>query len=185
MTEKEERWQKGSVQQATQYYIAARFGHFAQLVPICGNLFHHAIEMYLKGALVPSVSVKDLKDKFRHNLKELWKGFKKEVSDPTLNRFDDIIDKLHKFEDIRYPDKIVADGATIVTINGPLPSYIPTPKAEYELHVSELDQLIVIIFEKASLNPTFFTSILAEHAREYLEKDNLVAAKLMKASKIL
>jgi len=37
---------------ATHYYVAARFAYFARAIPTAGNLFHHAIEMYLKGCLV-------------------------------------------------------------------------------------------------------------------------------------
>jgi hypothetical protein len=38
-------------QHAAQYYTAARFMMHEQCVPACGNLFHHAIEMALKGGL--------------------------------------------------------------------------------------------------------------------------------------
>jgi hypothetical protein len=37
---------------AAQYYVAGRFGVFAALNPVAANLMHHAIEMYLKGALL-------------------------------------------------------------------------------------------------------------------------------------
>jgi hypothetical protein len=36
---------------ACQYYAAARFLVHAQCIPVCGNLFHHAVEMLLKGGL--------------------------------------------------------------------------------------------------------------------------------------
>jgi hypothetical protein len=36
---------------ACQYYVAARFLVHAQCIPVCGNLFHHAVEMLLKGGL--------------------------------------------------------------------------------------------------------------------------------------
>jgi hypothetical protein len=31
-----------------QYYVTARFTAFAFFSPVCGNLFHHAVEMLLK-----------------------------------------------------------------------------------------------------------------------------------------
>jgi hypothetical protein len=34
-----------------QYYTTARFAMHAQCMPVCGNLFHHAVEMLLKGGL--------------------------------------------------------------------------------------------------------------------------------------
>ena len=61
-----------------QYYVAARFGVRANLSPTTGNLFHHAIEMFLKARLSQSMASKDMKDKFRHGLKRLWKAFKAE-----------------------------------------------------------------------------------------------------------
>ena len=35
----------------SQYYTTARFAMHSQCMPVCGNLFHHAVEMLLKGAL--------------------------------------------------------------------------------------------------------------------------------------
>jgi hypothetical protein len=35
----------------TQYYVAGRYAVIAGLMPVAGNLLHHAIEMCLKGAL--------------------------------------------------------------------------------------------------------------------------------------
>lgn len=45
----------------TQYYIAARFSALSRLLPVSGNLFHHAIEMYFKGYLVTKFALTDLK----------------------------------------------------------------------------------------------------------------------------
>ena len=38
--------------QALHYYIAARYATTAKFAPIPGNLVHHAIEFFLKGALI-------------------------------------------------------------------------------------------------------------------------------------
>jgi hypothetical protein len=63
---------------AAQYYVAGRFGVFAALNPVAANLMHHAIEMYLKGALLKlkTKTLKDLKDKFGHSLPKSWAAFK-------------------------------------------------------------------------------------------------------------
>jgi hypothetical protein len=34
-----------------QYYIAARSAAWAGLLPVCGNLYHHSIEMFLKSGI--------------------------------------------------------------------------------------------------------------------------------------
>ena len=38
----------------TQYYVAGRYAALVWLIPVAGNLLHHAIEMYLKGARTES-----------------------------------------------------------------------------------------------------------------------------------
>lgn len=59
---------------ATQYYTAARYSARAALTPVCGNLFHHAIELYVKGALREHVSTEEMKD-LGHRLNNLWARF--------------------------------------------------------------------------------------------------------------
>jgi HEPN domain-containing protein len=41
---------------ACQYYVTARFAMHAQCLPVCANLFHHAVEMFLKGGLARNTS---------------------------------------------------------------------------------------------------------------------------------
>ena len=52
----------------SQYYIGGRFAAFAWFHPVVGNLFHHAIEMYLKGALSKTRSLSELK-RLYHDLR--------------------------------------------------------------------------------------------------------------------
>ena len=44
----------GLSDRATQYYVAGRLAARTKLVPVYGNLFHHAVEMFLKTALLGS-----------------------------------------------------------------------------------------------------------------------------------
>ena len=66
----------------TQYYFSARAATFAGCFPIAGNLFHHAVEMFLKGVLVRQLSRAQLKS-YGHDLKRLWKVHKN--ANPALN----------------------------------------------------------------------------------------------------
>jgi hypothetical protein len=66
---------------ACDYYIAGRFAAFARLNPVVGNLLHHAIEMYLKGALAKTKSLVALDKGFKHNFPKLWKAFKQHAND--------------------------------------------------------------------------------------------------------
>jgi hypothetical protein len=98
-----------------QYYIAARGSALAQQTPVLANIFHHAIENLLKAHLCQTRSLRDIYKQFRHDLPAAWTAFKAEVKDASeLPQFDNAIQQLHAFEDIRYPDAIVRDGAMIV-----------------------------------------------------------------------
>jgi hypothetical protein len=91
---------------AMQYYLAGRSAAMAALMPVCGNLFHHAVEMFLKYILVRAgYSQVQLRNYFRHHLKKLWREFKKIQNDPSLARFDKLISGLDKVDELRYPGK--------------------------------------------------------------------------------
>lgn len=167
---------------ATQYYVVARFSAFAGLLPVYGNLFHHAVEMYLKGCLSSKLTLSELKG-LNHNLWKIWQRFKQEVADATLSRFDDAIRELHKFENLRYPDKIISQGMQVAFgIKKGDFSFASSPKGQpprYGITVEEIDSLVEALFEKASVNPKAFTgSLLKSDARTYLKRDNAVAHKL-------
>ena len=51
-----------------QYYVAARSAVMAKLLPVCGNLYHHSLEMFLKAGLSRHITLDDLKHprKFGH-----------------------------------------------------------------------------------------------------------------------
>ena len=54
-----------------QYYFAARCGVRANLSPVTGDLFHHAVEMFLKAHISQSMSPREMKNKLGHRLKLL------------------------------------------------------------------------------------------------------------------
>jgi hypothetical protein len=51
-----------------QYYVAARSAAWAGLLPVCGNLYHHTLEMFLKAGLSRKYSLRELQKKFGHRL---------------------------------------------------------------------------------------------------------------------
>src|SRR5439155_19066176 len=51
---------------ATQYYVVGRMAARAGFLPVYGNLLHHAVEMYVKAALIGVVSLENLKRKYIH-----------------------------------------------------------------------------------------------------------------------
>lgn len=141
-----------------QYYVAGRYGVFAALMPVAANLHHHAIEMLIKGALSKTKSVKEMKSKLGHKLDACWDAFKLQADDPSLNRFDRVIEELSKFEDIRYPDRLLEQGGTVtmmfdVTKAGAAMASSSGATAGYKLCLEEIDELVAEIFKVGSRNP--------------------------------
>jgi HEPN domain-containing protein len=159
------------------YHTTARFAVIEQFNPLAANLFHHAVEMYLKGALCRTLN-EHQRRKLGHRLTKMWKRFKVAHPDPALNRFDQSISELDKYERIRYPEEILRRGM-FSSINfsrsaQPVPSTTgpKRPEAHYDLFVDELDALAKEIFAKASVNAPVFTGRLRPNALRYLQNQN-------------
>jgi hypothetical protein len=178
MPDKEE-WSE-FITTGTQYYVAGRYAVIAGLMPVAGNLLHHAIEMCLKGALSKKAgkSLQQLRD-LHHKLGPIWAEFKSQVRDPSLNQFDEVVADIDRFEDIRYPDRVLKQGALISIGTGKKPSTpmqitssSPLPPS-YVLWLGEVDHLIAKVLATASINPKFFTSsFMKPAARQYLTDQN-------------
>jgi HEPN domain-containing protein len=159
------------------YHIAARFAVIEQFNPLAANLFHHAIEMYLKGALCRTHDEYQRR-KLGHKLRKIWKRFRVAYPDPALNKFDQCVSELDKYERIRYPEEVLRKGmaSTINLSRGaqPAPSMVGPgrPEARYDLFVDELDALAKEIFVKASVNARAFTMTLRPSALGYLQNQN-------------
>jgi hypothetical protein len=161
----------------SQYYIAARFAAFAWFHPVVGNLFHHAIEMYLKGALSKTKNLSDLR-KLSHNLPRIWSAFKVQANDPALDRFGAVITGLHDYEELRYPDSVLTKGMeSAIHIVRSSPSTMgaatgATSLPHYQICVQDIDELTDVIFAAASRNPKAYLLMLNKTAREFLTKEN-------------
>jgi hypothetical protein len=167
----------GLFQYASQYYVAGRYGVFASLIPVAGNLHHHAIEMFLKGALSKSMSPDDMRKKLGHKLDQCWNVFKQQVGDTSLGRFDRIIEELNKFEEVRYPDELMKRGASMVfnitKAGAAMTSIRGVSEPNYSLCLEDLDELVAEIFKIASRNPSVYLKMMIrKDALEYLERDN-------------
>ncbi len=163
---------------ACQYYTIGRYAAFAGLNPVVGNILHHTVEHFLKGALSKTRSLPELK-KLGHKLPGLWATFKAQASSPALAQFDDVISTLNEFEELRYPDSTLADGMLCIinitkagaamtssTSSGPTPPL-------YQVCLEEIDELVGAIFVAAGRNPkAYFLRLSKPEAREYLIKDN-------------
>ena len=163
-----------------QYYAAARQSAWSGLW-VCGNLYHHALEMFLKAGLSRQHSLLELRSpKFRHKLIVIWNTFKDEFPSATLLEFDATITDIAGFEDIRYPDKVLKHGGQI-TIEYRARQREPSLRhePEYRCDFYEIDRIVGAIFGVSSLNPLFFTLGLKPDVRAMLARDNPVADQIL------
>ena len=171
------------MQLGVQYYIAARSTAVAQQIPVCGNLFHHAVEMVLKARLAQNLSLRDLA-KIGHALPALWETFKSEFPTTSLVEFDAVISEITPFERLRYPNNMIVEGAAIslawerseVGAADPGAAAIPN----YNIVVADIDRLVAKVFEVCSRNPNFFfPASLPEYARYAITWRNPVGEYLL------
>jgi hypothetical protein len=106
-----------------------------------------AAAVVLKGYLaLRGVAAKQLKDKFRHDLGELWAEFRTYEPDMRLSKFDRTIADLHAFEELRYPPE---EGVVrAIALQKTRPSKAPSSKMRwYMLIRDELDWLTLLLFK--------------------------------------
>ncbi len=143
----------------SQYYALAAYCSEHMYLPVGVTLFHHAIEMLLKGILSKRMSSAELK-KIGHNLEQLWKEIKSEIPDNRFSKYDMTIEKLNKVELIRYPDLIVDKGYVLsVRLGSPTPIDIPGTEnlPQYQVNVTDLYEIASLMFEvfDIPINPYF------------------------------
>jgi hypothetical protein len=161
----------------SEIFVVGRYGVYAAFFPVAANLHHHAIEMLLKGTLAGWMSPKDMK-KLSHNLNAIWEVFKAVIDEPSLTKFDAVIEELNKFEDIRYPDRLLASEASImfdITKAGATQSYLTgVSDPQFKLCLENVDELIADIFRISGRNPDVYLkmTMASTDARQYLEREN-------------
>jgi hypothetical protein len=145
------------VKSGYEYYSNARFAMHTQSTYIVGNLFHHAVERLLKAGLAKNGKSLEQLERMKHNLKRLWRAYKRDYPNAALPRHDKTINKLDKHEDIRYPNPDLGPtGVSMqwsgepeaVTASGPMKS----PK-QYAMAVSDIDDLVADILRTSSWDP--------------------------------
>jgi hypothetical protein len=159
-----------------QYTIAGRAAARGQLVPVAGNLLHHAVEMLLKGELSKTLPLDEIKKQYGHLLVKTWDAFKALHSGEDLSGFDQLIADLDRFEKIRYPDEYLKHGAMMTIGWGslkPAVRQLMGPKLpEYCLYVNEVDALVARLFKVCRINPLAYWGTLHPEAVRFLQYQN-------------
>jgi hypothetical protein len=142
---------------ALEYYIAARFAAFSFFMPMSGVLFHHAIELYLKGLLCPWLD-EEQRTTLRHALPKVWNKYKSLNGNFSLSRFDDLVARIDRHWRVRYPDDIVKHGVQAdVLLTRDL--------------LDRLDEFMKVLWDKSGLNIKAFMPY-SPQARDNLEREN-------------
>jgi hypothetical protein len=162
------------------YYVAGRRAYLNGFLPVTANLFHHGFEMLFKAILIrDGVAPADLKSpKFGHDLLKLWPEYKRLTNEPGLDQYDDVVNGLDHWEDIRYPG---FPGGRSVAINGALlkehrvhtSTHSPATTSTYVIVLEEMDELFQVIVRTFPLGPLFLRSLLhRDRATADYEQEN-------------
>ena len=154
---------------ALQYYGTGRYAVACNFTPVSANLLHHAVELCLKGCLAPMLGVTAVRS-FGHDIRKLWKVFRQNFRDQNLATFDQLIQELHNFEQIRYPESLIKGGGTF-SVGFPSGArnvqLMGTKLPQDNLSVEDVDRLINQFFALTNLNPEFYSELRQEHAATY------------------
>jgi hypothetical protein len=159
-----------AIRYGLQYYVAGRFATAHHFDSVSANLLHHGVELLLKACLAhddPPEAIRKYGDwkVYRHDIRLLWTEFKGRCakSDPVVPvpaEFDAIIDGLHAFEGIRYPEKLLETGATISVdifdVEDPIWSGNQGPEPTYRLKLPQIDSLMGLLFKASHANEDVF-----------------------------
>ena len=175
---KDSYWQH-AIEYALAYYVSGRFAVHAQIF-VSPNLLHHAVELLIKANL----SVADTADQIRkyghkssygHSLVTSWTEFKRRSADPSLSAYDSVVSALDKFENVRYPDKLVDSGGMFsVGLAEPTPTATGTGSLpRYELGLPAVDRLVKTLFDRSGINPEVMRQMVEQgHAARYFRENN-------------
>jgi len=159
-----------STQYALDYYVSGQFAVAHGFNPVSANILHHAVELLLKACLSRQDTLEDIgryRNIYGHKLDRLWQEFKRRQLSPVDGEFDSIIEALDHFEDIRYPDRLIREGAHISI--GPFEVEQPVQAANnlkvpyYELMLPQIDRLMGLLFKAVGANPDAFLPRITEN----------------------
>ena len=170
-----------AIRYGIQYYVAGRFAAASGFTPVLANLLHHAVELFLKACLAYDDPVERIREYgnrktgYRHNLPLLWKEFKKRNPAVIRPEFDAIIDALHKFDEIRYPEQLIDGGATIITdifaVEDQRRDDGEDKQTLYVLKLPQIDELMGLLFTATHYNPDLIVQEVNDDRRRlYYDK---------------
>jgi hypothetical protein len=151
------RYSDHAIRYGLEYYVSGRFATAHGFTPVNANILHHGVELLLKACLAkddPTAKVRV----YGHNIVQLWREFKSRQKVPPPAEFGAIIEGLHEFEHIRYPEFLISEGALILidVFDNPSVENRPTREKKYRLKLPEIDRLMALLFAASGANPEAF-----------------------------
>src|SRR5260370_15361872 len=107
--------------------------------------------------------------KMSDKLLKLWRRYKRGRQNPALDKFDQTISDINKFERIRYPEEILRLGMSLITGFVRNITQKSGQEPSYDLALDEVDALGKLIFQIEDKNTGFFTKRLNVHVRPDLQ----------------
>src|SRR6266478_10258443 len=160
------------LQTAFHFYITARFATINSLTPVAGYLAHHAIEMFVKAALVEATTEEE-RILVSKDLPRIWQQYKQLTANPALDTFDRTINDLDRFENARNPDRLGRYGMILEVGFGRDTSPTQPTELRYQMALEELDELVKLIFQTSGINLQCFTNSLTKaDTLRYLKEHN-------------
>jgi hypothetical protein len=176
-----------------QYYIAGRYAVISCLSPTAANQLHHAVEFLLKSYLAkkdswatvlryghsPNKKYRKRGGYYGHDIRRLWLVYRKRVKDPSLVVHDEVIKRLHKFEDIRYPTDLVVKGGMLTITRyetDPPPRHRKSRVSKnryFFLSLPQIDRLCKVLLDSCGYNRHLLSWLTQRpKADEYYRIDN-------------
>jgi len=170
-----------TIRYGLEYYVAGRFATAHRFNPVSANILHHAVELLLKACLAhddPLERILDYwhpKKGYGHDIVRLWEAFKTRQTVAVPTEFDEIIKGLHAFEDIRYPETLIRDGAMIsigiFEVENPVLRDGQIPEKLYVLMLPQIDRLMGFLFKASGANPPAFLPDVTEDKQAMIYYD--------------
>jgi len=139
---------------AVQHYVAGRMLALQLQTHVAGNILHHAVELFIKAELARVVSIDELKNKYRHNLKKLWRKYATMHTDSPGGFLDTVTD-LDAFEEIRYPSAEKESIAHHYSLFKDSAGRRMGAPGAYSLTLESIDELVAFIASKPTLRNSY------------------------------
>jgi hypothetical protein len=172
-----------AIRYGLDYYVAGRFAAAHRFTPVSANILHHAVELLLKACLAHDDPLERIleywhpKKGYGHDIVRLWLEFKARQTVPVPAEADAIINSLHAFEDIRYPETLIRDGAMILVDIFDVPE-VQTQSTQmkeptYRLKLPQIDRLMGLLFDASGANPPAFLPRVTDDKQALFYYDKL------------